>query len=737
MLWILRTRVGKLQKYKQKLASLTGWFSQNRRVILTSSSIAGIVIAMRALGFLQPLEWSVLDLFFRWRPLEPIDERILIVGIDESDLQAYGFPIPDNKLAQLLQQINAAEPQAIGLDLYRDLPTEPGYAELVQAFQTIPNIVGIETFESGNGSAVNPPPILAQKDQVGFNNFMTDTDGVVRRGLLHVWFPDDVILESFPLKLATIYLENQGVSLPSLAPATDFPLGEGNITRFRQNDGAYVRADAGGYQFLANLRGPMGRFRRVSMTEVLEGRVPSELIRDRIVLIGPTAPSVKDTHFTSYSGGLFQSREKMYGVELMANFVSQILSTALDNRTQIQVWSDPVEWLWILGWSWVGASLCWKLRAPYRSTTLVLLLSVGLSGGAYLLFCYGWWIPVVPPLITLLASAAVVVGYLAHLQGEFKRSTDFLSSVINTIPDPIYVKNKNHHKIVINQAYCKLVGYPMQTLMSKSDYELFPQQEADIFWKQDELAFYLAGEQENEEKLTDAQGITRFIATKRSIHRDAAGNIFLVGVIRDITERKCLEEELKRIAAELEHYNAQLKVHAEQDPLTGLANRKVFNERLAQSLEWATNNNKLVALFYLDLNDFKIINDTMGHHIGDLLLKTVAQRLNDCLRSSDTVARLGGDEFTVILPGIPRKADVARVAKKILQTITQEAHLDGHIVSVTTSIGISVYPLDAHDLNLLTQKADDAMYRAKRSGKNRYKFATSSPEFNVQSSPED
>ncbi len=717
LLWI-RTRVGKFRKSQQKFVPFTGWFSQQRQVILTSSSIAAIVIALRALGLLQPLEWSVLDLFFRLRPLEPIDERILIVGIDESDLQTYGFPIPDNKLAQLLEQLNAAEPQVIGLDLYRDLPTPPGHGELVQAFQSIPNIIGIETFESGNTEAVNPPPVLSDKNQVGFNNFMVDTDGVVRRGLLHVWFPDNVILQSFPLKVATLYLENQGVSLPSLKPSFDFPVGQGNITRFRKNDGAYIRADARGYQFLANLRGPAGQFRQVSMTEVLEGRVSSELIRDRIILIGPTASSVKDIHFTSYSGGLFQSREKMYGVELMANFVSQILSTALDGRTQIRVWSDPLEWLWILAWSWVGASLCWRLRAPYRSTALVVLLGTGLSGGAFLIFCYGWWIPVVPPLMTLLGSAVVVVGYLAHLQGEFKRSTDFLSSVINTIPDPIYVKNKDHQKIVINQAYCKLVGYPMKTLISKSDYELFPQQEAEIFWQQDERAFYSSGEQENEEKLTNAQGETHFIATKRSLHRDGAGNLFLVGVIRDITERKRSEEELKRIADEL-------KIHAEQDSLTGLANRKVFNERLAQSLEWATNNNKLVALLYLDLNDFKLINDTMGHHIGDLVLKTVAQRLQGCLRSSDMVARLGGDEFTVILPGIPRKSDVIRVANKILQTITEEVQFEGQSVLITTSIGISIYPLDTQDVNLLVQKADEAMYRAKRLGKNRYEFASS------------
>jgi diguanylate cyclase (GGDEF)-like protein len=107
------------------------------------------------------------------------------------------------------------------------------------------------------------------------------------------------------------------------------------------------------------------------------------------------------------------------------------------------------------------------------------------------------------------------------------------------------------------------------------------------------------------------------------------------------------------------------------------------------------------------------------------VLKTVAQRLQGCLRSSDMVARLGGDEFTVILPGIPRKSDVIRVADKILHTITQNTQIEGHSISITTSIGVSVYPLDTQDLNDLIQKADQAMYRAKRLGKNRYEFAIS------------
>ena len=193
-------------------------------------------------------------------------------------------------------------------------------------------------------------------------------------------------------------------------------------------------------------------------------------------------------------------------------------------------------------------------------------------------------------------------------------------------------------------------------------------------------------------------------------------------MIRDITERKLLEDNLKQIAAELKRSNAELRVSAEHDPLTGLPNRILFQERLTQSLEWANRQNRMVALLFLDLNDFKHVNDTLGHQIGDLLLKTIGDRLKGCLRGSDTVSRLGGDEFTVILPGIPSKSDVARVSQKILDTIIQDMVLEGQKVLITTSIGISLYPTDAQDMETLIKLADTAMYRAKGTGKNLYEF---------------
>ncbi len=700
--------LGKSQN--QVFKPLKKWLLRQRHLIWTSSSVASVILLLRMFGLLQGSEWVVFDLFFRLRPQESLDERIVIVGIDEEDLQTYGFPIPDADLAQLLQNINVAQPQAIGLDLYRDLPTEPGHAELTQVFKTTPNLVGIEKLGLGGSQAVKPPPILRDRQLVGFNNVLTDADDTVRRGWLYGWYEDGTILHSFALKLAMIYLEAEGIPITLSTRTKSIDLTQQVLPRFKRNDGGYVASDAGGFQYLANLRGPTGSFRVVSMSQVLAGEISPELFRDRIVLIGSAASSVKDVHNTSYSARFFKQPQSTFGVELQAHFVSQIISSALDGRPIIQVWPEPIEWLWIIGWSWAGASLCWKLRSPSRSTLLIVVIGVGLTAGAYFKFLSGWWIPVVPPLMTLMGSAVVVMAYLAHMQEEWKRSTEFLQSVINAIPDPVYVKDQYHQKIMINQAYCQLVGRPFNILISQPDEELFPLEQVRTFHEYDEMAFHTAWDKEHEGELTDASGKTHFIATKRSLHQDAAGNQFLVGVIRDITERKKRE--------------ILLQIEAEQDALTGLPNRKLFNARLTQALEQADIRQHCVALFFLDLNDFKKINDSLGHHIGDLVLKTVAERLKDCLRirNGDTVSRLGGDEFTVILPGIPGRAEAAQVAKKILKAITPTAFLNGHEISITTSIGISLYPTDTDDRERLIQKADDAMYRAKQSGKNRYEF---------------
>jgi diguanylate cyclase (GGDEF)-like protein/PAS domain S-box-containing protein len=705
----MRSKLELLDRQKQTWVMLTQTIWRGRRVLLTAFGVGSCVLLLRFAGFLQSFELAALDQLFRWRPLEPVDERILIVGIDEADLRQVGrWPIPDSVLAETIQKIQAGQPRAIGLDIYRDLVVEPGHQDLVRIYETTPNLIGIEKIRDSGSLGVAPPPQLAERDQLGFNNVVIDIDGRVRRSLLY-WQVNGEQRQSFALTLALLYLQTEKIEpQPAAADPRSLQLGQGVFRMFSQNAGGYVHADAGGYQVFANFRGPAGHFRTVSLMDVMAGRVDQKLFRDRIVLIGSTATSLKDFSYTPYSGSLGNA-PMMAGVELQANFISQILSAALQGRSLLQVWGDPLEWVWIFIWAWLGACLSWRLRSLYKSVGSLVLAGGSLCIISYLIFLAGWWIPLVPPMLALSGSAIAIVGYLAHQEEELKRSKEFLQTVINTIPDPIFVKDQNHRWIVLNQAFCRFVGRPVEDLLEKTDFDFLPAQEAEVVWQGDDRAFNGTQAYESEEQFTDAQGKRHLIATRRSLHHDAAGNVFLVGVMRDITERKQREKDLEKTA----YY----------DVLTGLPNRKFFYERLEQSLTWARDHQQLIALLFLDLDGFKLINDTYGHDIGDLFLKAVAHRLTGCLRGSDMVSRLAGDEFTVILVGIREQQDVVRVAEKILTALSQEFFIGQQTIQVTTSIGISIHPLNGKTVDALVKNADKAMYRAKELGKNRYEYS--------------
>lgn len=184
--------------------------------------------------------------------------------------------------------------------------------------------------------------------------------------------------------------------------------------------------------------------------------------------------------------------------------------------------------------------------------------------------------------------------------------------------------------------------------------------------------------------------------------------------IRDITDRKQAEARI--------HYMA---LH---DALTGLPNRILLQDRLAQAIALACRNQKGVAVLMLDLDRFKNINDSLGHHIGDRLLEEVSMRLRGCLRESDIVARLGGDEFVVALPEVGEKQDIEEVARKILETLVEPFHIDSHELQIGASIGIGQYPTDGDNPGTLLRAADTAMYEAKAQGRGSHWFFT--PELN-------
>ncbi len=192
--------------------------------------------------------------------------------------------------------------------------------------------------------------------------------------------------------------------------------------------------------------------------------------------------------------------------------------------------------------------------------------------------------------------------------------------------------------------------------------------------------------------------------------RGPDGIATLRGTLQDITERRAAEAHIHYLA----HY----------DTLTGLPNRAQWASRASQAIAFARRNQLKLAVLFLDLDNFKTINDTLGHPVGDLLLSSAARRLSACLRDEDVLARIGGDEFVILLPNLNRSDDAAVVARKLLASLTQPFDIDGQELTVSTSIGIAVYPGNGSDIDVLLKHADTAMYGAKSEGRNDFRFFT-------------
>jgi diguanylate cyclase (GGDEF)-like protein len=189
-------------------------------------------------------------------------------------------------------------------------------------------------------------------------------------------------------------------------------------------------------------------------------------------------------------------------------------------------------------------------------------------------------------------------------------------------------------------------------------------------------------------------------------------------------ELEIANEQLELSKEQAESVASRMEYHAHHDALTGLPNRTLLNDRITSELAHARRQQTNAALLFLDLDRFKIINDSLGHAVGDQLLRVIARRLNNCVRDEDTVARLGGDEFMVLLPRISGSADAGRIAKKIIECLVDPISCNGHELHITTSIGISIYPYDGADAETLIKHADISMYRAKELGRNKAVYYT-------------
>ncbi|NEO27132.1 MAG: CHASE2 domain-containing protein, partial [Kamptonema sp. SIO4C4] len=348
------------------MQDVKSWLSQWVGIGVVTPLVTLVVLGVRGLGLLQPWELGLYDLYLRLRPALPPDDRIVIVGINEADIRQYDTSIlPDRVYAELIEKLQQMQPRVIGFDIYRDVSPNSEEQTLQKIFQDSDNLIGItKVIGNADTETVDAPEILREKGQIGANDVIAEADGRVRRGFLSINLPNRPEIPGFGVHLALRYLEAEGQLQPAKAPNAeeDWHLRPDDFPRFRSNTGGYVGAKAGGYQILINYRGGTEAFKQVSLTDILEDRVPPEWGRDRIILIGAVSESFNDLFLTPYSGGITRVPKPIPGVVIQAHLASQVLSTVLDGRPPLRTLPDPLEWLWTALWAGVGAGLTWKYR---------------------------------------------------------------------------------------------------------------------------------------------------------------------------------------------------------------------------------------------------------------------------------------------------------------------------------------------------------------------------------------
>lgn len=420
---------------------------------LPGFAVLAIVIIARLNGLLQPLELMELDNFLRLRPAEPMDDRITIIGITESDInRANTYPIPDKEIATLIKKVQKYQPRVIGLDLVRNLPVEPGHKELVDVFKQSKNLITIEKALPDP----YPPSPNVPGNRVGFIDAIPDKDGNYRHILLGTppLQKDQDYKFSLPLRLAVAYLSSEGIPLKNgTRDPNTMRFGSVEIPRILLNTGGYVGIDTGGLKTLLNWRSGKEPFRVISLNDIKTNKFQPEWLRERIVLIGMTASSVPDYINTravtglKADGQIFRLPDGLiFGVQFHAHASSQIISAVLNGRPLIRVWSDEWEYLWIVVWGLIPIIIGRLTQSVFKNLFAVGVTSLSLVGGSYLLLIWGWWIPVAPSLLILCINS-VGLSAFAFYQRDRALQTQI-----------------DERQRTIDQAFTLIHNGPLQTL---------------------------------------------------------------------------------------------------------------------------------------------------------------------------------------------------------------------------------------------------------------------------------
>jgi CHASE2 domain-containing sensor protein len=392
-----------------------------RTVVLISIAVAIVVCSFRHSGILQPLELQVFDQMMRMRTLnEKPDDRLLVITVTEEDLkyqdeqgmQRQGS-LSDAALAQILAKLEPLKPSVIGLDIYRDFPVQQQQVALTEKLRENENFFAI--CKHSDPQLKHPgiaPPAGVASDRLGFSDVVTDSDGIIRRYLFYMSpnldspCPTET---SLGMQLALRYLEKTGEKItPEIKDDGRVQLNRITLPILTSHWGGYQGLDAAGYQIMLNYRRSRNIAKNATLTEILQGNFDPNLVKDRVVIIGTTAPSYEDNLYTSFSLNRLPD-QSVRGVYIQAEMVSQILSTYLNRRPTINVIPTSLETFWIWIWSLLGSGIALYFKKP-----LALVLITGLTVCMIFTFYFSifevqsTWIPFIPAGLSIISTVFIV-----------------------------------------------------------------------------------------------------------------------------------------------------------------------------------------------------------------------------------------------------------------------------------------------------------------------------------------
>jgi CHASE2 domain-containing sensor protein len=407
--------------------ALENWQKSIFLIFAASMAIASLVVGIRSLGWLQPMEIQAFDRLMHHRPLESPDSRLLLITIDEADIQyqnqqqmSLRWSLADRALAQLLATINSYQPRTIGIDLYRDFAVDANYPELARELETSDRLLAVCKIPAPEDDAPSgtPPPPEVPLNRLGFSDFVADSGDIIRRQILHLTPPVASSCNaeySFSLQLALNYLDRQGIA-SRITPQGYLQIAQTIFKPIETNSGGYQKIDAAGYQILLNYRSlnaPTEIAQQISLKEILSDRRLGmsgdrvnehlkNLIEDRLVIIGVTASSSTDewqTPYSSHTSGIF----------IQAQMVSQILSAVLDRRSLLWWWSNSEEIIWIGGWALLGGIMGYFLRRPLWLGVEIAVGLLILSLGCWAILLLAGWIPLIPAALAFFLTSVTIV----------------------------------------------------------------------------------------------------------------------------------------------------------------------------------------------------------------------------------------------------------------------------------------------------------------------------------------